>query len=292
MSNTVESSPALEDGRPESIRLSCAQIRGGNGAIFAPVEMPGIDGVVLSQPSEGESGGDVYYVSICGSGLLSRFCVADVVGHGETVSAVSTAIHRAMQRLMNWTDHRRVLRRLNRLLLRKGLSAMTTMAIMTYYPPTRRLTFSYAGHLPAWYYQRSNQTWRRLVLEQSPADESVNHNCVLAVVPNAAFARGSHRVEPGDRLLVVTDGVLETFGADQAHFGTDGVESVLQTTTGQSVEQVARELVNSARRFSSDPELSHDDMTVLLLEFTEGPAGSTLGQVVRNRVLRPLGRLG
>ena len=36
-------------------------------------------------------------------------------------------------------------------------------------------------------------------------------------------------------------------------------------------------------------EFTHDDVSFVMLEFTTPPAGPALWQVIRNRVLRPLG---
>ena len=42
---------------------------------------------VFSQPFGGDQqGGDVYYVTLCGGGLITRIVVADVSGHGAWVA--------------------------------------------------------------------------------------------------------------------------------------------------------------------------------------------------------------
>src|SRR5690606_34806228 len=73
--------------------LACAEVWGGNGAIRRRVVLPGLEGHVLSQPCGGGQGGDVYYVTACSMGLMTRVCLADVAGHGEAVSAMSRWLH-------------------------------------------------------------------------------------------------------------------------------------------------------------------------------------------------------
>ena len=59
------------------------EIWGGNRAIETSFEAPGLDIYVHSQPFQNsEAGGDIYYLTSCASGRLSRFLLADVSGHG------------------------------------------------------------------------------------------------------------------------------------------------------------------------------------------------------------------
>src|SRR5947209_4327986 len=97
----VGSAAELRGLGPPALQLVCAEIWGGNRAVYRAVELPGLRGVLFSSPSDGGRGGDVHYLSVCGSGLLSRMCVADVVGHGEAVAAVSGEMHVLLRKLMN-----------------------------------------------------------------------------------------------------------------------------------------------------------------------------------------------
>ena len=82
-----ESTPAPPTG------FACGEVRGGNGTIHAQVALPGLRGVLYSRPCAGASGGDIHYLSVCGSGLLARVCLADVAWHGSAVAAVGTEMH-------------------------------------------------------------------------------------------------------------------------------------------------------------------------------------------------------
>ncbi|MHC5029101.1 MAG: hypothetical protein ACYTGR_20310, partial [Planctomycetota bacterium] len=95
---------------PDGMSLVCGEIHGGNRTVETSVDLPGMRGVIYSRPCDGGRGGDVHYLSVCGSGLLSRMCVADVAGHGEAVANVSAEMHQQLRRLMSWPDQRRVLR--------------------------------------------------------------------------------------------------------------------------------------------------------------------------------------
>ena len=59
--------------------------------------MPGLSVWVYSRP-HGSSlgGGDVYYLSLCASGRISRVLLADVSGHGELVSGLGVGLRDVM----------------------------------------------------------------------------------------------------------------------------------------------------------------------------------------------------
>jgi serine phosphatase RsbU (regulator of sigma subunit) len=281
--------PEVVDSSPP--RIQCAEIWGGNHTIHTPVSLPGMRGVLFSRPCSGGRGGDLHYLSMCGSGILSRVCIADVVGHGSPVSDVGRRIHALMRRHVNWPDHRRMLRLLNRALERMGLDALTTAAVLTYYPPSQRLSFSYAGHPPGWFYSAETDAWRRLTLEEDPAhnDPATIADCPLAVAANTTFSRTRLRARVGDRLLLVTDGVLEASDARGEYFRPEGVTRLLIEHRHRDLTDISEALLEALARHGGTTRFAHDDVSFLLLEFTPSPPGPALWHVVRNRVLRPFG---
>ena len=50
----------------------------------------------------------------------------------------------------------------------KGLASLTTAAMFTYFPPSRKLTFSYAGHPPAWLWSARDGQWKQLHCTDRP----------------------------------------------------------------------------------------------------------------------------
>jgi serine phosphatase RsbU (regulator of sigma subunit) len=231
---------------------------------------------------------------MCGSGILSRVCIADVAGHGQSIAAVGRETHDILRRHTNWPDHRRMLRLLNRSLERRDLHTLTTAAVLTYYPPSRRLSYSYAGHPPAWYYSAAADAWQQLTLDDDSAspDNGVLVDIPLAVSPDAAFSRSRRQVNIGDRLLIVTDGVLEAPDASGRHFGVGRTEQLLRENRHRSLTEISESLLRSLAGHCGSSRFEHDDVSYLVLEFTPPPPGPALWQVVRNRFLRPLGIVG
>jgi sigma-B regulation protein RsbU (phosphoserine phosphatase) len=262
----------------------CAEIWGGNRAVHAPIELPGIRGWLFSQPCEGGRGGDIHYLSICSSGLISRMCLADVAGHGRSVALASGEIHRLLRRYMNSFDERRVLSDLNEHLLANPDARMTTAVTASYFPPLRRLSLSHAGHPPAWLYRQDEDHWRRV----PPMAESHDRRLVdlpLAIDPHTSFSRHKFQVEASDRLLLVTDGVLEAPAPTGELYGEVRLAGLLEEHRHAGVRDLARAIVDDVVAYTHDPSLSHDDVTLLLAEIVPGPPALGVWAMVKNRIL-------
>lgn len=261
----------------------CGEVRGGNDLIHERVELPGLRGVLYSRPCHGPRGGDIHYLSVCGSGLIARVFVADVAGHGGTIAAVGTEMHAHLRRSVDTADDRKVLTRLDRRLAEARLDTMATAAIATYYPPARRLTVGYAGHPPGWLYRSHDRRWSRL---DGPAGTGTPRLCDLPLgTPlGPAYTRRRFQMADGDRVLLVTDGVLEAPGANGEEFGVPGLETVLHRHDG-NIETLGRELLDALHGHVGGQDLSHDDVTFFVGEIVPGPPGPALWHVVRNRLL-------
>jgi sigma-B regulation protein RsbU (phosphoserine phosphatase) len=265
--------------------FTCGEVRGGNGVTHQLVELPGLRGVLYSRPCEGAHGGDIHYLSKCGSGLMSRVCLADVAGHGEAVSAIGRGIHDHLRRSVDVIDERKVLSRFNARLNAEDVRAMTTAVLATYYPPRRRLTVCYAGHPVGWLYRAETGRWAALQSEATvPMNRPAFIDIPIGVGFTPEFTRHRFTVSPGDRLLLITDGVLETTCPEDNQFDRHGIDRLLEAGDG-TCEEVAGRLLAALHTHADADALVHDDVTFFLGEFVEGPPGPALWHVVKNRLL-------
>jgi sigma-B regulation protein RsbU (phosphoserine phosphatase) len=251
----------------------CAEVWGGNRPINTAINLAGVRGQVYSQPCDGGRGGDVHYVSICGSGLTSRFCLADVAGHGEKVARVSDELHNLLVRFMNDADQRRVLSALNGRLSKRDDQVLTTAVTATYFPPFRRLSISYAGHPPGWIYRVHDERWSRLMLPSAALRTKELVDLPLAVEPATVFTRRNVRVRPGDRLVVVTDGVLEAPAPNGELFGEERLQALLEHSRATPIEDLPSEILAAVMAHTQTDTLRHDDVTMMALEIVPGPKG-------------------
>jgi len=272
----------------DPVNLVCTELWGGNRGFHGPIELPGIRGELFSQQREGARGGDVHYLSVCGSGLLSRACLADVTGHGQSVADVSQAMYELLRRSVNRIDERKVLRRLNLLLPRLGDQSYTTAVALTYFAPTRRLSISYAGHEPAWYYESATGNWSQL----EPSHRRGLFDITLAAVPRTRYTRSTRRVAYGDRLLLMTDGIVEAPNNAGELFGRKRLGNVLRSTENCSPATLVDAIIKKVVEHSNDSSLLHDDVSLLAIEFVDNLQSPALSTMLRNRLLRRLRKNG
>jgi sigma-B regulation protein RsbU (phosphoserine phosphatase) len=212
---------------------------------------------------------------------------ADVFGHGEEVAEVSSSIHTLLHRYLNRLDQRRALVKLNRRLGKMGLKALTTAVAVNYFPPWRRLSVSYAGHPRAWLFRSRTGVWAPISTERDQKRSRRIANLPLAVDANTVFTRHTTRVNYGDRLLVLTDGVTEAPDTEGRLLGTDGLHATLRREATSTPAELVDKVVATLSARAGETGLTHDDMTLILVEFVPGPPGPAIWHAIKNRVLRP-----
>lgn len=91
-------------------------------------------------------------------------------------------------------------------------------------------------------------------------------NMPVGLIPGAEYASSRHQLAPGERLLLLTDGVTEAANAEREMFGDERLARVV--TAGCTVAELAK----AVREFCQGAPLS-DDLTVLEARY-EPNAGS------------------
>ena len=79
--------------------MQCMEVWGGSQIASSGVELAGLDVWIYSKPfDQAQRGGDVYYVSSCASGRISRLLLADVSGHGKSVASTAADLRAYLRR--------------------------------------------------------------------------------------------------------------------------------------------------------------------------------------------------
>ena len=85
------------------------EVWGGNESATREVALTGLDAWVYCQPHlNSRTGGDVYYLSSCASGRISRLLIADVAGHGDDAGKTARALRELMRRNINYINQPRL----------------------------------------------------------------------------------------------------------------------------------------------------------------------------------------
>lgn len=245
--------------------MQCMEIWGGNRAANNAISTPGIDAWVLSRPHAGSAvGGDIHYVSMCMSGSIARFCIADVAGHGAGVSDLALKLRALMRRYINTPDQSRFTRTLNEgFLAQSSESRFATALLATYFAPTDHLVICNAGHpRPIWY--RADRFEWSILHHELPDRAGRVRNLPLGVIEPTDYHQFAVELGKGDLVLAYTDSLTEAQDAAGHQLGEKGLLRIVRSLDPTRPDLINDTLVQRiAERCGHDA--FDDDLTLMLL---------------------------
>ncbi len=218
------------------------------------VTAPGLDfgGACLPR---GPAGGDYFDFIERPDGSLYA-AIGDVSGHGFGASLIMAAVRSYLRAYVEFiADPGALLERLNRSLwLDTEAQSYVTMLLVRLDPRDRSITYAGGGHVPCY-----------CVRSSGAADVSIISNGPpLGLFPDASFSSGEClRLDAGDSLVLLTDGVTEAAGAEGEAFGAERAIDLVRRTARLSAKDLARRICEAARRHSGDSP-QEDDMTAVV----------------------------
>lgn len=222
---------------------------------FLPVTLPEVPGVELAvrylpATSSSEIGGDFYEAVSSPHGLL--LAVGDVVGHSLQAAMVMGELRHALRAyaVQGHPPHV-LLEHLDNLLYLHQPGWTATVCIALVEPGNRRVHIANAGHLPP-----------LLVAPDGTATFLDRHGPLLGLYGDHPPAV-SYEVPPGSRLLMITDGLIETRTTDLL----DRLELLRRATVGGPADpaELCDTLIGT---FGKEPE---DDIIVFATRLNAVP---------------------
>jgi serine phosphatase RsbU (regulator of sigma subunit)/anti-sigma regulatory factor (Ser/Thr protein kinase) len=240
-----------------------------------PIHLPGLQVAVRYLPAERASrvGGDWYHATATDDGHV-LLAVGDVAGHGIHAATTMARLRHALAALsiITTTEPAELLAHLNLLLYAGGSTTATaTAVILRYHPATGRLVWAQAGHPPA-LRTRNGDTVR---LDRP-------HGPLLGALRKASYRSATGHLNPGDLLLLYTDGLIE----HRRQTTAEGFDPVIRTLNDVSSAPGEPSLTEVLGRFrSANPD---DDTCILVARppsgaasIRGGPPGPPAGPVDR-----------
>lgn len=224
--------------------------------------MPGWQAAAIWQPAR-EVSGDFYDFLEFPDGELGVI-IGDVTGKGVpaalvmaiTRSHLRAAVHHAL-------DHGRVspgrlLAQVNELLIPDMPALMfVTCLVAALNLTSGKVVFANAGHcLP---YQRSQQSICELRAAGMP----------LGLMPGMSYPEYSTEIEPGQSLVLYSDGLIEAHNAAGEMFGQRRLQARLGPSEGGAILQgdaLIADLLAALNEFSGAPSEPEDDVTLVTIQ--------------------------
>ncbi|MBL4697889.1 MAG: SpoIIE family protein phosphatase [Phycisphaerales bacterium] len=204
-----------------------------------------------------EIAGDFVDVLECPNGD-TLLCVADVVGHGIH-AAMGSAVLKALLLTVDLDDPSpsAMLGWINQRFCKTSLPEdFASMVLMRVSKDGTQMVYASAGH-ELGYLRHSDGSFHDLN----------SSGTILGVDSQAEFDNVEFKLHPNDLVVLLSDGIGETFNANRVILGRSAITSVVENPTKTDPGAVAKEIVNKAMDHRGDsPAL--DDMTVLVLTVT------------------------
>ena len=204
------------------------------------------------------AGGDFYDFLTLPDGRLGVL-IADVSGHGLGPALIMASARRVIRSLTDYhPDLGDLFTAANHDILEDtGAMHFVTAFLAAIDHEQRTLEFTSAGH-ECWLMTRSGEI---LALDTV--------GLPLGIVPDFQYLSSHHRtLQPGEILILLTDGIAEAQRPDRSMFTTTRVKETLSQLKDHSAEEIVRETLRTATEFCK-PAAPQDDMTIVVLKVVD-----------------------
>lgn len=221
-----------------------------------PQKVPVINGLniaAFSRPAQ-ILGGD-YFDFIDFKDNSHGLVIADVSGHGVSAGMFMSSLQTAFHTLVpDATSPLEVLERINRLYVHNvNVTTFVTMFFGQYDPHTRVLTYANAGHNSAYLYRMATneEIWLR---PSGPA---------IGLMERFQIQKREVQLQPGDILMLYTDGFTEATDQEGAFWSEDGLAEIVRQNAGSSAEQLIQKILQALKDHTNGNPLA-DDVTLVI----------------------------
>ena len=205
-----------------------------------------------------EVGGDYFDVFPMSDGRLALL-IADVAGKGLGAALVTTMLQGALSGMTLGVDPVKVFNHLNQFLCDRASVARCATMFFGLLSPNGNLEYVRAGHPSP------------LLLRNGTVTELYNTGSLpIGLFENEAYESTRIQLQPGDTLLLYTDGVTEAEDKDRNLFQDARLKEAFGRHQGSSLEQLQEGIFNAIENFTGGATQS-DDVTLLAVRY-RGPA--------------------
>jgi serine phosphatase RsbU (regulator of sigma subunit) len=193
----------------------------------------------------------------------TAFLIADVSGKGLGAALLTTMLQGALSGMTLGTDPSRVLNHVNRFLCDHSEVGRYATMFFGVLDEEGNLDFINAGH-PSPFLIRQG-------VAQEPFSEG---SYPVGLVPEAEYTALKIKLEPGDTLVLFSDGVTEAMDPDEQMFGVPRLRELLTGRTECPLDQLEKCILEAVENFARGASQA-DDLTLLIVRYRAAGARAT-----------------
>jgi phosphoserine phosphatase RsbU/P len=186
--------------------------------------------------------------------------VADVSGHGLPAALIASMLKVALAaQSQHAFDPALVLTGLNQSLCGKFKRHFVTAIYVFIDMEKKFISYAGAGHPPLLLWRGSTGN----------ASEVEKNGMLLGLFPTETYSVEEIPVQPGDRVVLYTDGILEARSPSEQEFGMDLFKGFLESNHHLTTDKFADSLLDELSGWSEHPagQGQEDDITLLAIDF-------------------------
>jgi len=200
-------------------------------------------------------GGD-YFDVVPISETVYGIAIADVSGKGAGAALLMANLQASLQALVtSGIEISDMVSRINNLIVQNtGLDKFITFFYGQLDIEKHVFTFCNAGHNPP-YMVHPNKKTRELMAG----------GIVLGMMADMTFETASVLLNPGDRIVMYTDGITEAMNVQEDEYGEDRLKKIIQKFTDFSAQKLMEKIESDVETFSGEASQA-DDITLVVLK--------------------------
>jgi phosphoserine phosphatase RsbU/P len=154
--------------------------------------------------------------------------------------------------------HEAATARMNRILCRTLHGPREATVFWSYFDaPNQLLRYVNAGHVPPFLFKADRRNMLLRLRTGGPG---------LGLLPHFSFQQGAVRMDPGDVLVLYSEGVLNATNHRQERFGEERLRLVISSCLDRPADEIRKRIISAVGNFTEENDNS-EDRTIIVARF-------------------------
>ncbi|MBP7284940.1 MAG: MASE1 domain-containing protein [Leptospiraceae bacterium] len=204
-------------------------------------------------------GGDFFDLRYSKSHNSFGFFLCDVSGHGVPAALLAAMVKMS---LTYWYDHLHKLTETFQFIYESIYDKLgknfITASLIHINLRNGKLTTARAGHFPV-----------MIITKEGKVIRLNSHGKIIMALKKPDSEEVEYRLQPGDRIVVYTDGIIEAHGPNSYNlFSEEKMISMLLDSNHVDIHILAEQIFQSVVEYSGGLKFLDDDLTFVIMEYT------------------------